>query len=440
MNSYIKMTCKHLITKGKNKGENCKTKKCDENGLCQKHSSTKKLEKELEKELEIYEKGLEEEDDKKYKIIRVRVNPNFDEEFKKMLDEDCVYKIKTLKNCKENINDEYKNIYKFEYKNSTKKYYDYLIYEFSNIEINRKSLKNIFDNKINKSMWYKKDTNNDLVNPDVNILDLDSCKNREKIYVISKGRWMYNYTVKSLEDIGIKDYLLVVEKEEKQEYIDSGIKEENILVFDNKIKNNSGIPVRNFVWDYSKSKGEKYHWILDDNLKGFKRWNRNKIDDIKSPYGFRHIEDCVKDNNNVMIGGMNYSCFHPSIDFKRPVIQKNTRIYSCILLKNDIDGLEEQWRGLYNEDTDLSIRILKLGYSSMLFTNYLCDKPQTGKMKGGNKTLYDEYEKSGYEKKTDSLVLQHPDVVDKVVRFVSKKFHHKVDYKPFLKNPFKKMT
>ena len=36
------MTCKHIITTGKNKGENCKTKKCDENGLCKKHSSKKK--------------------------------------------------------------------------------------------------------------------------------------------------------------------------------------------------------------------------------------------------------------------------------------------------------------------------------------------------------------------------------------------------------------
>ena len=67
--------------------------------------------------------------------------------------------------------------------------------------------------------------------------------------------------------------------------------------------------------------------------------------------------------------------------FKIPPYYPNTRIYSCMLIKNDIPY---RWRGRYNEDTDLSIRVLKDGWCTILFNAFLADKSQTMTMKGGN--------------------------------------------------------
>ena len=38
-------------------------------------------------------------------------------------------------------------------------------------------------------------------------------------------------------------------------------------------KNQGGIPARNFIWEHSSKNGHKKHWILDDNIDGFYRWN-----------------------------------------------------------------------------------------------------------------------------------------------------------------------
>jgi len=372
-------------------------------------------------------------------MVRIRVNPKFLIEFKNLI------KDIDSKSYKEYI--ENKNVYenrlelsefedwKYEYKNSTKKYYDYIIFD---IKLNDKIidiLKTIFPDKktINsQSLWYKKEANTDILNPDVD--EKIDFQNRFTIYVITKGRWQYNYTIKSLEKLKIKNYKVVIEAEEVDSYIDSGVDKDKIIIFNKIDKNNkSSVPVRNFVWNYSQKQKELYHWILDDNIKGFYRWNRNKRFEVNSGYIFTHIEDYILTKNNVMISGMNYFCFNNDIDYKRKLIIKNTRIYSCILIKNEIPKLAEKWRGEFNEDTDLSIRILKLGYSSCLFNNYLCNKLQTGKLKGGNEELYKNYTQQGYTDKTLSLIKQHPDIVKTSKKF-GKDNHHLVNYKGFQNN------
>ena len=103
-----------------------------------------------------------------------------------------------------------------------------------------------------------------------------------------------------------------------------------------------------------------------------------------------------------------------------------SRIYSCILLDNKTP---HRWRGKYNEDTDLSLRILKDGLCTVLFYAFLQCKVTTMTMKGGNtEELYGE----GRLKFAESLVKQHPDVAK-----VTKKYgrwHHHVDYSGFKKN------
>ncbi len=105
----------------------------------------------------------------------------------------------------------------------------------------------------------------------------------------------------------------------------------------------------------------------------------------------------------------------------------NTRIYSCILIKNDIPY---RWRGRYNEDTDLSIRALKDGWCTVLFNAFLAGKSATMSMKGGNT---DElYQDDGRMKMAESLRDQHPDIVEITEKW-GRPQHH-VNYKIFRRN------
>jgi hypothetical protein len=96
-----------------------------------------------------------------------------------------------------------------------------------------------------------------------------------------------------------------------------------------------------------------------------------------------------------------------------------------------------RWRGRYNEDTDLSLRVLKAGYCTILFYAFLCKKIATMRMKGGNT---DELYKrdnhfDGRLLMAQSLQRQHPDVV-RITRKFGRWQHH-VDYRPFRANKLK---
>jgi hypothetical protein len=109
----------------------------------------------------------------------------------------------------------------------------------------------------------------------------------------------------------------------------------------------------------------------------------------------------------------------------------NTRIYSCILINH---AIKHKWRGKYNEDTDLSLRVLKDGWCTILINAFLCGKVPTMMMKGGNSTTI--YNTGDNRKEfAESLRKQHPDVVEVIQRW--NRWHHKVDYSSFKSNELK---
>ena len=248
------------------------------------------------------------------------------------------------------------------------------------------------------------------------------------IYVLSKGRYETRYTSKTLEEMRVP-YTMVIEPQEYELYAQH-ISRDKLLVLPEEYlnKNQGGIPARNFIWGHSMAEGHKAHWVIDDNIEGFFRWNRNKKLPITSGICFKMIEDYYDRCTNVAQCGIQYSSFYPEISLRRPLYIKNTRIYSCILQNNEVE-LEERWRGKYNEDTDLSLRLLKKGYSTLLFQNFLCGKKATLSVKGGNQQIYSG---NGLQLKLDSLIAQHPDVVKGTIKF--SKVHHQVDYRPFKDN------
>lgn len=244
------------------------------------------------------------------------------------------------------------------------------------------------------------------------------------VYIISKGRWERRQTAKALEVMNVP-YHIVIEPQEYENY-SAVIDKSKILVLPFSNLGQGGIPARNWVWEHAISIGAERHWILDDNMDSFYRVNRNMKLIVKTGVIFKAAEDFVDRYENIAIAGFQYNSFVFK-DAIVPPYRLNTRIYSCILIKND---LPYRWRGRYNEDTDLSIRALKDGWVTMLFNAFVVNKETTMRAKGRNT---DElYKDDGRKKMAESLAEQHPDVAE--VTFKFGRWHHQVNYKPFKNN------
>lgn len=247
---------------------------------------------------------------------------------------------------------------------------------------------------------------------------------RYPVYIISKGRWELRHTAKALAVCNVP-FHIVVEPQEYDNYaavIDPSL----ILTLPFSNLGQGSIPARNWVWEHSMSIGADRHWILDDNIRNFWRLQQNQKYLVTSGTTFRACEDFVDRYTNIALAGMQYEMFVPKVQRHNPFIL-NTRIYSCILIKNDIPYC---WRGRYNEDTDLSLRALKDGWCTVLFLAFLANKIETMKVKGGN--LDELYQGDGRLKMAQSLQSQHPDVVTIVRKY--NRWQHQVDYRPFKNN------
>lgn len=186
-------------------------------------------------------------------------------------------------------------------------------------------------------------------------------------------------------------------------------------------------PARNFAWDHSTSEGHASHWIVDDNISLFARWHRNQRIPIADGSGFHAMETFVGRYENVAMAGPHYWMFASSRAKLAP-FQTGTRVYSCILIRNDVPF---RWRCRYNEDVDLSLRVLKAGWNTVLFNAFLQYKMTTQTMRGGNTEAF--YAAEGTLPKSRMLADLHPDVAKVVWRY--NRWHHHVDYSRFRGRP-----
>ena len=243
------------------------------------------------------------------------------------------------------------------------------------------------------------------------------------IYIVSKGRWKSRLTSRVLDGMNVP-YKIVIEPQEYENYA-SVINPEKILILPFSNLGQGSTPARNWIWDHSVSIGARKHWILDDNIEGFHRMNRNMKPNVTSGTIFKIAEEFIDRYENVPLSGFNYYSFCKTTDPVPPFVL-NTRIYSCILIQND---LPFRWRLKYNEDVDLSLCVLKAGFCTIQFNAFLAGKVTTQRMRGGNT---DELYANGTLEKSQQLVDHHPDVAKVVWRF--NRWHHHVDYRQFKKN------
>lgn len=271
-----------------------------------------------------------------------------------------------------------------------------------------------------------------------------STQPRYPIYIVSKGRWERKLrpTTVYLDRMGV-DYRVVVEEQEAELYA-KAVGEHRILVLDPQYQRDydacmelapgqspgSG-PARNFAWDHALSQGYERYWCLDDNIRGFYRFHRNRKVMVLTGAIFRAMEDFVDRYENVAMAGPHYEHFVLRHD-KRPPFILNTRIYSCNLIRTD---LPFRWRGRYNEDTILSLDLLKAGWCTILFNAFVQDKVATQRFPGGNT---DELYRDGTLEKSLMLVREHPDVARLTWKW--NRWHHYVDYRPFRKNKLRRRS
>lgn len=251
------------------------------------------------------------------------------------------------------------------------------------------------------------------------------------VYIISKGRWDSRLTSKALESMGVP-YHIAVEPQEYDNYA-AVIDPRKILVLPFSNLGQGSIPARNFCWDHAiEHTGAKRHWLMDDNIDGFGRFNNNLKIKVNSGTILRAAEDFVDRYTNVPLAGLQYDYFViRKVGERIPPFIPNQRIYSCSLIENTSPY---RWRGRYNEDTDMSLRILKDGLCTILFYAFIQYKTPTMQLKGGNTDeLYRQDDQfDGRRAMAESLVEQHPDVTRVVWKFG--RWHHHVDYRRFKYN------
>lgn len=258
---------------------------------------------------------------------------------------------------------------------------------------------------------------------------------RFPVYIVSKGRYNRRPTASMFERLGIP-YNIIVEEPEASNY--QAVVKGQVLILppryraeydtfwhDGDARTGPG-PARNFAWDHAISNGASWHWVFDDNIDSIERYNHNMKIPCSNGSAMWIMEDFVLRFDNIAQAGPGYACFCKATDAPPP-LRWNTRIYSALLIRNDIPF---RWRGRYNEDTDLSIRCLKAGWSTLEFNVFLQGKMTTQRLKGGN--LKEFYAQEGTMNKSRMLVEMHPDVSRMTRRF--NRDHHVVDYGPFKSN------
>lgn len=247
---------------------------------------------------------------------------------------------------------------------------------------------------------------------------------RYPIFIPSKGRYNTPYTIRAFEAINVS-FRLVVIPDEYDNYAAIVRDPSSIIVLPSDVI--GLVPTRNWIWDYAQSLGVLRFWTFDDNIECFHRLHQNKRIKLADGVFLQAIEDWTDRYENMAITGMHYSMFGITTLTKiRPPLLLNTRVYSNMLIKTDIPYRN---RGIYNDDTDLCLQVLKDGWCTALFYAFLIDKKQTMTIKGGNTPIY---QGDGRLKMAQELQSRHPDIVK--ITWKWGRWQHQVDYRPFKYN------
>lgn len=259
------------------------------------------------------------------------------------------------------------------------------------------------------------------------IYQLPMEKSKFPIYIISKGRADKPLTANLFEAAGL-DYLVVVEPQESLDY-EKALGKHRVLVLPFSNLGLGSYPARNYCWQHSEQSGYSHHWIFDDNIKSWHKWENRKRVSLDNIFKAISFVERYSEINNIDIAGFERKTF--SVTVPRKPFRLNAHVYSTLLIKNSIPY---RWRLKYNEDIDLCLQVLHNGGKTANCIYYLAEKvPTSAKMKGGNQdSLYGGNDPKKKLLKAKMLEAVWPQYCKTVIRFG--RFHHMVDWSSFRKN------
>lgn len=197
---------------------------------------------------------------------------------------------------------------------------------------------------------------------------------RYPIYVPSRGRFKLPLTARFLARDRVP-FRVVVEREEVEAYA-AAVGADRLLVLPE--SGRGLVYARNWIMDHSIAEGHARHWQLDDNIGEVVRCYRGRRLACDSAPAFAAVEDLVDRYENVALAGLAYRFF--AHQCPRPFV-RNVHVYSCTLVDN---AIEQRWRLVYNDDTDICLQVLAAGLCTLLVNAFAVDKKRTMTIRGGN--------------------------------------------------------
>jgi hypothetical protein len=258
---------------------------------------------------------------------------------------------------------------------------------------------------------------------------------RFPVYIPTRGRPAHQLTARRLLDLGIRPRL-VVEEAEAEAYAevnpDCDVLTWPASYMDTYERTPELDPhpttgaAHNFAWDHSRQEGHTHHWIMDDNIQLFRaRSASGKTLPLADASPFRWHEDVMLSYRN--LAGFALGLSHT---FGSKPFSINTRLYCATLYRNDLHEYGIRWRRGLNDDTVVSLDILKTGYwctaESHMLIILKTPTSRTKRLPGG---MTDFYADGGFIRKAAEAIRLHPDCVKMVTRYG--RVHHQLDYSQF---------
>lgn len=251
------------------------------------------------------------------------------------------------------------------------------------------------------------------------------------VYVPTKGRADRPKTAQILARAEVP-FRLVVEPQDVEAY--SKEWGAHLLVMP---ENDQGLVyARNFIWDHAVAEGHEKHWQFDDDIlnmvrlvRGYRMWAEANV-------ALGIAEEFVDRYENVGLFSFNSDFFVSSSRGrsrqKWPPFYLNTRCYTNFLINH---ALPLRFRRLSttrssdNEDTDMSLQVLAIGWCTILFNAFMMKTPETMAAKGGQTTF--TYAGDGLLHRSRNLERVWPGVVTTDRRYGRPQHHIKNHWQLF---------
>lgn len=255
------------------------------------------------------------------------------------------------------------------------------------------------------------------------------------LYIISKGRPQCT-TAQTLQKIKYTGKWFIVcgnNDETLPQYIEKWGKDK-ILVFDwyeeikhTDVMDNFGFetmpsgasPVRNAVFDFSRARGERRHWQMDDDFTAFRLTSLKEKKNVRITgklfyWWLARIAKYADDAKLANVGiSLAEECY-PNCAKKFA-----QRVYAAHNMSNDPE-LTPKWKGRFNDDTIHAITVFRTGLKKEMNLKFLCiDTRNSQQEKGG---LTEMYKSLGTVRKTAYLILIAPNAAKLTIRHG--RFHH----------------